>query len=285
MNREIGGDLQVTPRDKRDFKLGKVFGMVDISEIPDRDFVVAEPLEIKDQGNSDLCAAFSACSVSEDQEGISLDPCYFFAKIKQIAGEYFSWGADLRTTCKAAVKYGFIEILQSLYNLENKSRNFIANWRNWPLGLDQFAQEHAKQSFFAIEWQKDRFDSFRSALWQFRNKRCSILTGVKWQREWTAAEGGIIPKEMGTQTGGHALKIFGQKIIDGEIYIVAQLSNGIEIGDKGIFYFPRKVINRDFTFGGYMFLDMDPEEAKKKAWSIWRRIWEKFKKIIKQLLQ
>jgi len=32
-----------------------------------------------------------------------------------------------------------------------------------------------------------------------------------------------------------------------------------------------------------MFIDMPPEEAKKKAWSIWRRIWETIKKLIKKL--
>ena len=44
---------------------------------------------------------------------------------------------------------------------------------------------------------------------------------------------------------------------------MAQLSNGTDIGDSGIFYFPREVINNDFKWDGYCLVDMSREEVER----------------------
>jgi len=48
------------------------------------------------------------------------------------------------------------------------------------------------------------------------------------------------------------IKIFGQKIINGEPYLIAQQSLGKKEGDNGLLYFSRKVINRDFKYGAFI---------------------------------
>jgi len=274
------GGLLPLPKDNRDFSFGKAFGTIDLKEIP-ANFVVAEPLKIEDQKETDFCAGEASSSVSEDQEGVDLCPLYAFAKIKQIMGDWRGWGADLRSTCKAAVKFGFIKKEDSPFTLE-KERDFLANWQNWPKALDDYALEHRKKSYFKPDGYPETFDSFRAALWQNREVKRSVLTGVRWRSDWESAKRGIIPNFPSTPLFGHALKIFGQKDIMGEPYLMAQLSNGRGIGDFGIFYFSREVINRDFTYGAYLFEDMDSEEAKKICWPLWRRIWEIIKKIIWQ---
>ena len=164
---------------------------------------------------------------------------------------------------------------------EQRDRNFLADYRNWPSELDEEALKHRKKSYFAVDIQGDIFDSFRSALWENIEKKCSILTGCIWELNWIDSPGGIIPEEKGMQQEGHAFKIFGQKNINGQLYLVAQLSNGEEIGDNGIFYFSREVANRVFKgFGAFMFLDEDPEEVKKNNWT-WQ---QKFIDTIKKLL-
>lgn len=273
---KMGFGLLELPPDSRDFSLGAVFGRIPIEEVPDTDFIVSEPLKIEDQKRTDFCTGFAVSSVSEDQEGIDLDPLFAFAKIKQVRGEFDLWGANLRDACKAAVKFGFIKKEDSPFTLE-KGRDFLANWKNWPKELDEKALEHRKASYFAIDGYKDLFDAIRASMWQHRAEKRSILVGCRWEDEWTPAEGGIIPKNPGTEGSGHAFKIFGQKVINGELYLVAQLSNSGSIGDKGIFYFPKEVIIRKLTFGAYMFKDLSPEEAKKVAWPLWRRILETIK--------
>jgi len=267
----IGTGLNETPKDLRDFKAEKTFGSIGINSVPKIDFKVAEPLEIKEQYNSDFCTAFATTAVSEDQECVKLAPEWFFAQEKKLTGDYKSWGCDLRVACKTAVNTGFLEEQDQKYNLLNEDRNFLANWENWNIDTLDKAYIHRKKSYFSIDGLgKDMFESMRIALWQHLDNKCSILTGVIWQKEWTYSENGIIQKEEGTKLEGHAIKIFGQKIIDGEIYLMAQLSNGIEIGDKGIFYFPKEVINSCFTFGAYCFIDIDPNEVKKNNWD-WKQ--------------
>jgi len=279
---KMGWGLRELPPDSRDFSFGKAFGVIDLKDIP-ANFVVAEPIKIEDQKETDFCTGYASSSVSEDQEGVDLDPLYAFAKIKQVQGSPEKWGANLRDTCKAAVKFGFIEKTDSPFTLE-KGRDFLADYRNWPEALDEKAKVHRKKSYFKIDGYKEIFDALRAALWMNRDKKKSILTGVGWRDRWNGAEGGIIPDYLTDPIAGHALKIFGQKDIGGELYLIAQLSNGRDVGDFGIFYFSRKVINRDFTYGAYIFEDMSPEEAKKICWSALRKILEAIKETIHYII-
>jgi len=302
MKNKISGGLLPLPKDKRDFSLTKLGAML---ELPQEDFVVAEPLGIKDQFDSDMCVAFASCAVSEDQEGVILSPEYFFSQVKKMKGDWVSWGADLRTACKVAVSVGFLEQVFNPYKLGEKDRNFIANWKNWEIGkFEENAKKHRKKSYFKVDGAFDTFDNFRAALWANRAAKRSIKTGARWNSNWTNAENGIIPKEKGTVMYPHAFKLYGQKFISrcncenftatgghqpdcplrtgkGEWYLVAQLSNGDTIGDNGIFYFPREVINREFTFGEYMYVDIDPEQAKKICWTLRRIMWERIKKLLR----
>ena|SRR3990167_8408633 len=164
---------------------------------------------------------------------------------------------------------------------EKKDQIFLANWGNWPKNLDESAKKHLKQSYFSIYGPYDTFDNIRATLWANRNEKRSVLTGCEWKSIWINAAGGIIPKFYLEKNGvGHAFKIFGWKEIAGESYLIAQLSNGMGVGDKGIFYFPRNVINKELSFGIYTFSDMPTEKAKQMGWS-----WDiKLKEILKRFL-
>lgn len=280
--KNLGFGLTKLPPDKRDFSLTKLGAIL---ELPEEDFVVAKPLKIKDQGNSDMCVAYASCSVSEDQEGVILSPEFFFSQIKKKKGDWVSWGADLRTACKVAVEIGFLEQAFNPYKLGEKERNFIANWENWKnVNFEENAKKHRKKSYFRTDGAFDTFDNFRAALWANRAEKRSIKTGALWKSNWTGAMNGIIPKEGGSPQYPHAFKFYGQKKINNEWYLVAQLSNGEKIGNNGIFYFPREIVNKEFTFGDYMYIDIDPEEAKKIVWSKYMQILEKIKKVLKQFL-
>ena len=267
----IGTGLNPTPPDSRDFSFGAVFGAVPLADLPQGDFFVSVPLAIKDQGDSDKCSAYALTAVSEDQEEIELSPDYQFAKTKQIMGEWESWGADLRSACKSAVDFG--SITQFLFEETTRDLDpslppdmdlaiWLRNWKNWPAVLDKTAEKHKKKSYFKIDGPYDIFDNFRSALWQNRAEERSILTGCVWRPSWVNAPKGVIPNDPEQGGFGHAFKIYGQKVIDGTLYLAAQLSNGTQIGDGGKFYFSRETVNREFTFGGYTFKDMPAETAK-----------------------
>lgn len=252
------------PPDTRDLALGSLFRVVPIADVPLEDFVVSIPLLIKNQGDTDLCTAYTVTSVSEDQESIALSPEFQFAKIKQLLGNTEGWGADLRTACKSATAIGSITSTLAESYMHSKgidTRDAIADWNNWPADFDNIAAEHRKCSYLTVEG-PSLFDAIRSALWTHRAEHRTVAVGAKWRPEWTVAKDGYIPESYGTEGFGHAFKIFGQKMRNGVPYLVAQLSNGIEIGDQGIFYFPKDIVDREFVYGAFMFKDITPAVAR-----------------------
>lgn len=150
---------------------------------------------------------------------------------------------------------------------QSKTRNFIANPENWKAftDLDVLAKKHKKKSFFKIGTRgyRDTFDAIRGALWQFRDTNNAILTGAMWRSNWTYSKDGNIPKRQGRASFGHAFVIDGQKTRDGELRLRVANSAGVDVGDQGFYYFSREQVNKYFTYGAYMFVDMPPELAGK----------------------
>lgn len=252
--------LQVTQKDERDFNLGGVFGYVDIKKVPVTDFVVAEPLIIKDQGDTDYCSSYALTAVSEDQEGVQLSPHFQFFATKQISGNPDAWGADLRSACKSAKDFGSIPSTE--VKMSGVSRDGILDSKSWPDVILQRAKLYRKGSYFKVDGPYDLFDNIRCALWKHKEKKNTILTGIKWRYDWINCKDGII-REANGEGFGHAFKIFGQKVIENEIFLMAQLSNGTGVGDKGIFYLSREIVNKEIEpYGAYMLDDISREEAE-----------------------
>lgn len=281
-NLQLGGGLLPTPPDNRDFSYSLLFGQIDPVELPDE--YLLPPLGIKDQGGTDMCVAFANTAAKEDQEGVILSPDWYFAKIKQIMGNWQSWGADLRTGCKAGVQYGFVTAEQAgggTYVV--KGRDYVANWENWDAKLDNLAGEYAAASYFKVDGAYDIFDNFRVALWQHRELKRSIVTGAVWRPQWNSAPKGIIPKEYAITRGtGHAFVVRGWVTLEGVPHLVVQNSYGTDYGDNGFNYMPREVVNREFLWGGYMFVDLPPNIARDEL-AKRRTLWWRFKQWLASL--
>lgn len=295
----MGGGLLPLTQDPRDFKFSAVFGAV--KKLPEHSFRIGNPLEIKQQYSTDMCTAFALSAMSEYQEKIKLSPEYSFSRIKKIRGEWRQWGANLRDACKAAVKTGFLpqgklpdKFKRERFNSDQEWRNYVANWENWTERVDFFAKPHRKKAYFYVDGSFDTFDNIRSALWMNLAEKRAVLTGVIWRAEWTYAEKGVIPLIYSDGGFGHAFIFIGQEVntrIDTgqkKIYLVAQLSNGTDIGDGGIFYFPREVVNQECVFGNYTFRDLDPSLAQylsenKKKYTLANRFWAYFRWWLKEI--
>lgn len=252
--------ISKTRHDTRDFSLAGMYRQIDIKEVPKVDFETRVPL-VKDQGNeTDTCSAFAVTSVSEDQELVELVPEFQFYVTKMlISKDPDSWGADLRDACLSVAKYGSLP----RYAIEQgfrvpQNRDLILNKDSWLPEWFDLAAAYKKATVFKVDGRYDTFDNIRTALWQFRNEKRSLVGGVSWQSAWTDMADGLINEDTGEEGFGHALKIYGQKIINGIPYLKVQLSNGTAIGDKGIFYFSRDVVNKTFTeYGQFMFKDIE----------------------------
>jgi len=294
---KIGGGLQPTPQDERDFSLGAIFSIPKLEDI-DKTFSLID-LKVKDQKDSDFCTCYAGTYASEIQEGIELSPEWQFSKTKELSGNWQEWGANLRQMLKSLTKSGSrkqSDIPQEfIYNGNN--RDIIANMENWPDDLKNGDLKLRKSSFFKISGPYDLFDNIRATLWDSKIKYEKsgnksdlkiIITGAIWKHAWTVAEGGIVPSQQFQGGFGHAFVLTGVKEIDNELFIEATLSNGVDIGDRGKFYFNRETINRELLWGAYTLRDIEPELAKiliEKEWSVsmsgFAKIIMFFKKLLK----
>lgn len=228
------------------------------------------PMTILNQLDLDFCTAFATSELQKAIWGTDFDPFYQFAKIKQVRGEYTSYGANLRDAANAVIKYGSLPIQYAPYthdigNKNDESRDFLANWKNYPDTLDIFAKKDADVGYFTIDGAYDVFDNIRSAMQIHIQERRAISFGLFWHDEWTEAPGGIIPDIMpnDSQGGGHNIAIIGQKTINGELYLVLQQSWGDTAGDHGLYYFPRNIIDLSARegYGAYMFSRLQKSTA------------------------
>jgi hypothetical protein len=254
-----------------------MFGKANLFEVPN-EFTIAEPLKIKHQFSSDLCTAFASSSVSEDQEGVELSPEYIFAKTKQIMGSYKGYGADPISTCKAHVKKGAIEQLESPITLGGTDRNTVADWK-WTYPLDSLAVKHRKGAFFEVDGYDSLFDSVRGTMWQNREEKRTVFAGVYWQPEWSRSNG-MCEHYGQDRNSPHAIKVFGSKVIDGKVYLKVQNSYGESVGDKGIFYFSKEVA--DNLVFAYTFRDLNPEDIKELQWNILQIAYDVLVRIMRQ---
>lgn len=240
--------------DKRDFSLGSIFPLTETIELPES-YIIPD-LEIKNQFDTDYCSAFATILASEIDEKVKLSEVYQFAKTKQVMGDFETWGADLRSACKAIVKYGSLEDKDCPYTIDD-DRNTVANWLNYPLTLEDKAIEHKKKSFFNVDGFLSVYDSIKTAI--YKHERV-VITGARWRATWTNNK--IIPDTYEDSGFGHAFVWKGWTVINGEEYLVAHLSNGTTIGDKGCFYFPRDIVEKEAVYGNYILIDMDKETAE-----------------------
>lgn len=287
--------LPANPGKSKDFSKSVVFGATPAKDIP-RTPIGNKPLKIKDQGDLDFCSGFGTSEVSEDQEGIELDPLWQFAQIKRVIGSVEGYGADLRSAGLALVNYGSLPQKNAPYTIHSGTRDFLANWENYDANLSAIAETYKKKSMFFVDGPEDDFDNIRATLWENREKKVTVLAGVLWRNSWTIAPKGIVSKTgwENDKGGGHCVKIFDQIEINGTLYLVVQNSWGVDYGDSGIFYFPREVINKEFApYGQIFFSDMPVKDAKyynengisvNDSWvyGIWKGLWNFIKILFKQ---
>ena len=236
--------LRKLSKDERDFKLGNVFDLPKLEELPD-EFILGEPI-IHNQGDTDYCSAYATCGMSEFQEEVELYPPYSFALSKEISGDADEWGQDLRTALKSHTNYGAIE--KGLTDINGRKLS------DYPDLLSE-AQKHLKKSFFNVSGGYDHFDIIRASMWHFRAKKQGVALGVLWS--WDLSE-----KQLtGTVEAGfgHALYCIGWK---GD-YLIVVNSYGKEAGENGRHYLHRDTVNHFVKqYGAFMMVDMPKEEAK-----------------------
>ena len=187
------------------------------------------------QGNTEHCTAYQAVACRANEKNLtSYDPeSQWLLELMMGATEQ---GTDIQTALATGVDKGFI-----------------------PTG-DTVAQDNASCYLWVhpnngMDW----FDSIRRAI---QDTGRPLSAGVMWMSSWDATP--IIQNTGTSALGGHAIKIAGWKQINGQPYLVIQNSWGQNMGDIGLWYFPREIVNKVFGDYGVGYWSDDPNLKIKK---------------------
>lgn len=217
----------------------KVFGKTSVDLLP-QSFIV-EPIDIKDQGaNTDKCSFFAIASCFEEYAGEVLYPEETYRKAKRSNQDI---GFRLSDAITFACENGFPRADGGIY----------INKCLVP---------------FKVGGTQDTFDNIRTTI--FSSKHSLVFTAF-WKPEWTFASHGIVQDSINPGGEPHAFRILGWN----KDVLVIQNSRGDKVGDKGLFYFTRDIVNKNFI-SGYAFVEV----SQQKSFTL-----NMFRKIVSSLLK
>lgn len=242
--------------DDRDFALGAAFDLPKLEDLP-QEFLLGVP-KVEHQANSDFCAAFASCYLSELQENEDFEASWTFAKSKELSGDPAEWGQDLRTIMKTHQKFGALKKEDSPYSLKEKDETFLRHIEKWPELKDK-AEPFKKKSYFKVVGRYDDFDNIRAAIYKFREEKQGVILGLLWGWPIDQVNLDAVP-----YSGfGHAVACLGWAVRNGEQKLVIINSYGTEAGESGLHYVSRGVINMFASkYGAFMMVDMPDNMGK-----------------------
>lgn len=233
MIRPHGGQpIQYDPRDEQFTQIA--FGAPQLPVFPK---TLNTPRKaVKNQGTALSCTKQTTELAAEYQDGEEMDAERAWEELKKVLGDPNPQGAQPRAAMSLNVKTG-----------------------SWPVkggGPDQYR----KAAYIKIPIIADYFDSIRAALFNGKDKNQIVMAFGTWYNEWGKK---FIPLTYSQMSGWHAYTFIDFDTVDGVEYLIAQNSYGNAIGDGGRHYFPREVVNREFSKWGtglYIFQDLTPEQ-------------------------
>jgi hypothetical protein len=184
-------------------------------------------LNQNDSGPDNDCTAFASVACRTNVTHVQYDPA------EQWLYETMEGATDAGTDLETALKTG-------------KQMGFC------PLG-GKIAQDRAQAYLWVTPHDGlDMFDSIKTAVQQAQRP---ILAGVNWMQDWDFTP--VIQSQGYTPLGGHCIKIAGWDRAHPNCLAI-QNSWGDSMGDHGVWYFSRAVVNKVFGSYGIGYWSDDP---------------------------
>jgi hypothetical protein len=236
------------------FSHKKHFGSASPQALP-KDGLKRPRRPVEDQLYTLRCGAYSAAVSNGYIRSIRFHPDWQAIKIGKKQGYSVDIKGSEPRACMSSLRDdGSIPFDASVVHLAQHRMEETANPFNYPATADDMAQHNRITAYLGVDDKFDYFDDIKWAL--FRAYNPATRTGPvvhafgTWYDEWTEAPHGFVPSFYQSFTGWHAYLFVDWCNIDGREYLIAQNSYGSGLGDKGFFYFPREVVNREFAKWG-----------------------------------
>lgn len=258
----LNGGLLTLKEDKRDLCLEKLGGLFVTAELPKKSFRVSTPLKIRNQGSDFTCTARAIVAMLEDTEKVELSEEYQWmltAKLNKLDPKQMNQeGVDLRSAIKPAIKVGALERKYSPVTFQVDGVDKCISPASYDPIMQYNALIHRQKSYFRADNRKGTKDFFDSLVLSIYQTKKAVVFGTIFDNIWLGQT------FIDTPTGngyGHALKAFGYEIIGDKEYLVVQQSAGESIGEHGIQYLSRPVVNSGSAYGAFSFIDLTDSEV------------------------
>lgn len=198
---------------------------------------------IKDQGPTNYCTAAARSASGSylwDQE-MSFE--WQTGKEGQVLGQPIFNGTDPNTADAASEEYGFLPDKDCPLKFSTSGWEIPAEWQEYAVSLDQ---EGKLYTGFAPYNVYPDYDSIKQALFQGNADGAIVIANGFWFQSWNNPIGGIVPTPGDSPTTRHSYTFIDWKTINGQEYLVAQLSQGTALGDNGLLYISENAVNTAF---------------------------------------
>lgn len=206
--------------------------------------------------DAENCTAHAAVATRANEIlNVSYDPNIFWTDELAFAGVQTSDGFDIEMPLAVGRKIGFS-----------------------PIGNPTIRQDRPSYYYFIHpHGGLDLFDSVKEAM---NTLQRPALAGMMWFREFNT----IIWTNVGFHPqGGHCIKIAGFSKRENEDVLVLQQSWGASVGDNGLYYITRKMVNSLFLEYGVGVWSDDPN-ATKKTLGLLTALWYNVVTLMRTLL-
>jgi hypothetical protein len=241
------------PREKG-FSHKKYFGAANITLLPP-DGLHRARRPVENQLSTLRCGPTQAVVGNAYIRRVRFSPEYQTVKISlQQNRPVDDYGSEPKAVMNSLRDDGSLYIDMSPVALAKDGQQESVNPKRFSKELDEKAQLNRIIAYLGVDDQYDYFDDIRWAL--YRAYKAGTDTGPvvhafsPWYEEWTVARKGVVAPVYSNMAGWHAYLFIDWCLIDGIPYLIAQNSYGENVGDRGFFYFPREVVNREFAKWG-----------------------------------
>lgn len=172
------------------------------------------------------CTNYTTCDVCANQDGLLYNPAF----------------TEALTGANAKGGYGVRDSLLTAINIGTKTQDGVINKRSGLFNIQKYSN---------LDW----FDSLRFAM-LIPDEECTISIGTPWFPNWERdAQNGVsvMSNPSSFNLAGipwHNSEIIGFDEINGIPYLVNKSWQGTSVGDNGLLYFPREVVNAVMSIQG-----------------------------------
>lgn len=221
----------------------QVFGSLIASDIP-ATVLLPDLVGPTDQKDTSICYSYAVRQLASDQDGIVYDENFTVAKVSETAGAVLTEGAPALDAMQSAVKFGLLEAKNAPAGMtwEEKGVDFISDWHNWPMPLDELAAPREKTSVLSVNGPHDAFDNIRSAI---ASHKRHVALATQWFMEFNdaAGDGSVqVPDARGPYSW-HMYEAMDYDVIGGVEKIRVKPHEGKGYGQNGYAWFDRQTID------------------------------------------